>query len=90
MTKKIILAVIGQADTDSVVNALVAHQYTVTRLSSTGGFLRRGNTTILVGVDDPNIDSALDVIRTACQSEENPEQHRATIFVLNASAFEQV
>jgi uncharacterized protein YaaQ len=90
MTKKIILAIIGEADAESVVTALVAHQYPVTRLSSTGGFLRRGNVTVLVGVDEGSIESALDVIRFACHSEPSPEQHRATIFVLNASVFEQI
>ncbi len=90
MTKKIILAIVGTADADSVANALVAHHYPVTRISSTGGFLRRGNVTLIVGVDSEALDSALDVIRFACHSEPEPEQHRATLFVLNALQFEQL
>ncbi len=90
MTRKIILAVVGPADADSVITALVAHQYPVTRLSSMGGFLRRGNVTLLVGVQQEQLNSALDVIRFACRSEPQPDQHRATIFVLNAELFEQV
>jgi uncharacterized protein YaaQ len=90
MTKKIILAIVGSADADNVTNALVAHHYPVTRLSSIGGFLRRGSTTLIVGVDEDDLSSALDVVRFACRSEPQPEQHRATLFVLNAAAFDQV
>ena len=89
MAKKIILAIVGSENAESVLNALVAHQYPVTRISSTGGFLRRGNITLLVGVDEDSLSSALDVIRFACHKEQ-PDEHRATIFVLSAAAFEQI
>ncbi|MFC1960327.1 cyclic-di-AMP receptor [Chloroflexota bacterium] len=90
MNKKLILAVVGPADAESVANALVAHQYPVTRMSSMGGFLRQGNTTLLAGVGEDEVESALDVIRFACHSEPKDKQHRATVFVLDAPAFEQI
>ncbi len=90
MAKKLILAIVGQADAESVANALVAHQYPVTRLSSTGGFLRRGQVTLLVGVEADHLPNALDVIRFACHSEPVADQHRATLFVVNTDAFEQI
>lgn len=88
MNKKMIMAIIGQADADSVMNALVAHKYPVTRISSTGGFLRRGSVTLFIGVDEGDLESALDVIRFACHSTPQPDEHRATIFVLGSAAFE--
>ena len=88
MTKKMILAIVNPADAEHVLTALVAHQYPATRVTSAGGFLRRGSTTLIVGVNAEDIDSALDVIRFACTSEPQPDQHRATLFVLGSTAFE--
>ena len=90
MAEKVILAIVGQNNADHVVNALVAHQYSVTRLSSTGGFLRRGYTTLIIGVDESQLKSVLDVIRFACHDEPPPDEHKATLFVLNAEGFEHI
>ena len=43
-------------------HALVAQGFRVTRLASTGGFLRRGNTTLLVGLEETEIDRAKNVV----------------------------
>lgn len=88
MNKKIILVIVNPADADHVLTALVAHQYPVTRATSAGGFLRRGSVTLIVGVGEDEVDSALDVIRFACQSEPQPDEHRATLFVLGSAVFE--
>ena len=90
MTKKFIMAIVGPRDADSVMNALVAHQYPVTRAASSGGFLRRGSLTLFVGVDEQDVPSVLDVIRFACHSEPEPDQHRATLFVLEAPLYEHL
>ncbi|MCA1668502.1 MAG: cyclic-di-AMP receptor, partial [Thermomicrobia bacterium] len=47
---KLIIAVVQNEDADNVVDALLEAEYRATRLASTGGFLRRGNTTIMIGV----------------------------------------
>lgn len=47
---------------DQSVDALVAQGFRVTRLASTGGFLRRGNTTLLVGVEDEDVDRVRSVL----------------------------
>lgn len=90
MGKKFILAVIGPSDIDNVMNALVSSEYEVTRFSSMGGFLRRGNVTVFVGVDAEQLETALALIRSACTSEPQPEQHRATLFVLDTPLFETI
>ena len=59
---KMILAIINQDDANLVVNGLMQSGYSVTKLSTTGGFLRAGNTTILVGVDDEKVDKVLNII----------------------------
>ncbi len=49
---KLLIFVVEDALADTTVDALVEQAFRVTRLASTGGFLRRGNTTLLVGVED--------------------------------------
>ena len=60
---KMILAIINQDDANIVVNALMHEGYHVTKLSTTGGFLRAGNMTILIGVDDNKVDAVLSIIQ---------------------------
>lgn len=86
---KLILAIIRDRDDANVVQQLVERGYRVTRVASTGGFLRRGNVTLLIGAEADQVQPALDLIRTAC-APPDPGQHRATVFVLNAAHFEQV
>jgi uncharacterized protein YaaQ len=88
MNKKIILAIVNPDDAEHVMTALVAHQYPATRMTSAGGFLRRSSMTLIVGVEEGDVNSALDVIRFACQSEPQPDQHRATLFVLGSASFD--
>jgi uncharacterized protein YaaQ len=82
---KVILAIVRPDFTDAVCDALIARQYHVTRVSTTGGFLRRGNTTLLCGVEDEQVEDALQIIRDACQFAHDEAYHPATIFVLNAA-----
>lgn len=49
-------------DSPTVSSALTKENYSVTRLATTGGFLRAGNTTLLVGCEDNLVDHAIEVI----------------------------
>lgn len=60
---KLLVFVTEDAAADATVDALVEHGFRVTRLASTGGFLRRGNTTLLVGVEDSEQERALATAR---------------------------
>ena len=84
---KMIIAIIRDRDTNPVSTALTSAEFRVTHIASTGGFLRRGNSTLFIGVDDEKVDQALDVIRTNLEPADDPEQKRATIFVLNVNHF---
>ena len=48
---------------ESVSRALTAEDYRVTLIASTGGFLRRGQSTLLIGVEDERVNHALEIIR---------------------------
>jgi uncharacterized protein YaaQ len=85
---KLIIAIIKDMDDAEVIRQLVERKYRVTRMASTGGFLRRGNVTLLIGVEPEQVQPAIEVINNACQTPQ-PGQHKATIFVVNAVHFEQ-
>ncbi len=87
---KIIVTIVRADTVDAISDALIAHDYLVTQISSTGGFMRRGNTTLMCGVADDQVESALAVIREACQSRPEDKVHRATIFVLDATQTIQI
>lgn len=63
---KLVVAVVQGEDAEHVVNALNEAGFGSTRVASTGGFLRQGNVTLLVGVDDSQVADALRIIRLTC------------------------
>lgn len=65
---KLIIAIVQDEDASRLVSALMNDGYGVTKLATTGGFLRAGNTTLLLGVDDEKFDGAMAVIEKVCKS----------------------
>ena len=65
---KLIVAIVQDEDAGRVVSELMENGFGVTKLATTGGFLRAGNTTLLVGVDDEKFDAAMAVIEKVCKS----------------------
>ena len=65
---KLIVAIINNDDCPSVLSELTHQGYGATKLSTSGGFLRAGNTTLLLGVDDEKFDGAMAVIEKVCKS----------------------
>lgn len=59
---KLILAIVSNDDSSAVSSALTKNNFSVTRLATTGGFLRAGNTTIIVGTEDEKVEKAIEVI----------------------------
>ena len=63
---KLVLAVVEDDDAIILMDALVENEFGATKLASTGGFLHRGNTTLLIGVDDDRVDELIALIRRVC------------------------
>ena len=59
---KLILAIVSNDDSSAVSSALTKGGYQVTRLATTGGFLRAGNTTLICGCEDEKVDKAIELI----------------------------
>ena len=63
---KLVLAVVQRQDAGDLLEALTAQGHRVTRVSSEGGFLREGNVTLLIAVEDHQIEPLLQSIREHC------------------------
>jgi uncharacterized protein YaaQ len=86
---KLIIAIVRDADADGLTQALTSARFRVTRTSSTGGLLRRGVTTLLIGVEDGQLESAITVMKQVCPPAAGTEK-RVTLFVVPVERFEQV
>jgi uncharacterized protein YaaQ len=87
---KLIILILDERDSDAVSHALAENEYDVTHVASSGGFMRRGNCTFFVGVEDEKVDDALVLMR---ETVSRPDRHggpRALAFVLNVDQFERL
>jgi uncharacterized protein YaaQ len=64
---KLILAVIQNEDEDALAQALEGQNIGATRIGSSGGFLRASNLTLMIAVDDAQVDMVFDLLRTHCK-----------------------
>ena len=85
---KLILAIVRDSDSDSVTRGLTTGEFRVTRVASTGGLLRRGMTTLLIGVETDQVDDAIRILHETCTPADDGK--RATIFVVPVDRFEQI
>ena len=65
---KLVVAIVHHEDAGPLVGALLDREFRATRLHSSGGFLKQSNATILVGVDDEQVEPVLEVVRSTCRS----------------------
>ena len=64
---KLIMAIIHDEDAFHIMDVLNEKGYSVTKLASTGGFLRAGNTTLICGVDNDKVDDLVSIIEKKCK-----------------------
>lgn len=64
---KLVIAVVQDKDSNRLSNALVKEGISATKLASTGGFLRSGNTTFMIGIEDDRVHEVLQVIKSNCR-----------------------
>ena len=87
---KLMIVILDDKDADRAVDVLIEKDFRVTRVASTGGFIRRGNTTLLIGLRQERVDEAIALIREIRSELQETGRRRATIFVLNTDHFEQI
>jgi uncharacterized protein YaaQ len=90
---KMVIAIVPEKHSNEILGALVDMQYRATLISTTGGFLRRGNATLLIGVRDERADGVLQLIQGVCGAislRGDSETPWATVFVLDMGQYVQV
>ncbi len=66
--QKLIVVITSNDEADALIKKLVERGYPATKVSSTGGFLRRGNATIFSGVEAGDLDNVISIIRSECKA----------------------
>jgi len=67
---KLMIVVVNNRDKRAFCDALIQMEQGFTEIGSTGGFLREGNTTLLIGAAEENIERILELVREICQTRE--------------------
>ena len=65
---KLVVAIVHNEDAGALVDALLDRDFRATRLHSSGGFLKQSNATVILGVDDPQVDDVLGIVRETCHA----------------------
>lgn len=63
---KLIYAIVRYDNEDEVIASLTKKHYSVTKLATTGGFLKKGNTTLIIGTEEEHVDEVIDIIKHEC------------------------
>ncbi len=79
---KLILATTRDENASQLIDRLIEHEFRATRINSVGGFLKKGNSTIVVGIDDEFVDDILRLIREAATP--------ANVYVINLARYERI
>ena len=97
---KLVTVITQQDDAAALAEALRRADYRSTRLDTAGGFLRRGNATLLIGVENDQVDDVLRIVQATCQArveqttgnrpDANVTTTAATVMVLNVGRFERL
>jgi uncharacterized protein YaaQ len=80
---KLILVILRDPHHEQINKALNQAKYSTTLVASTSGWLKKGVTTLLIGVDDSHLEKVMQLIRENCPKHGEPQSHNATIFVLD-------
>ena len=65
---KLLVSIVHSDDADQLITALREGGFSSTKISTTGGFLREGNATILIGTDEANVSSVLAIVKHSCHT----------------------
>ena len=92
MASKMVMCIVHREDVEELTRVLNTNNYRVTRATTTGGFLRQGNVSLMIGVDETQVDDVLTLIRENTHPRSRrgwwarPGQHEegaATVFVVD-------
>lgn len=65
---KLVISIVQDQDANDLIDVLTDNGYRVTKLATTGGFLKAGNTTLMIGVEDEKVDNVMGIIEEVCKT----------------------
>lgn len=63
---KMLIAIVNNDDCPTVLSEITREGFSATKLSTSGGFLRAGNATLLMGVEDDKVEQLIGIIGKFC------------------------
>lgn len=91
---QLVLAIVHNEDAERVVDALTGADFRLTRINTVGGFFKRPNATLLIGVEPEQVTDVIQLIKSNCNPPAQPRpvkegipMYAATVFVLEAKQF---
>jgi uncharacterized protein YaaQ len=88
---KLVMAICPEELATTVLDTLMSAQYRATLISTTGGWLRKGNATLLIGVEARQVDDVLNRIGRCCTGRaQGADDSCATVFVLDVEKYQRV
>ena len=63
---KIVYAIVSSDDGNRVTDVLNENSFSVTKLATTGGFLKKGNSTLMIGTNDDKVEEVINLIKDTC------------------------
>lgn len=85
---KMIISILPNSFSDQVSQALISAGYRVTKFASTAGFLQSGTTTLMTGVEQEQVEAALEIVRDQVPKDE--DQVLTTIYVIDVKKQDQI
>ncbi|MHB8893401.1 MAG: cyclic-di-AMP receptor [Candidatus Limnocylindrales bacterium] len=65
---KLVVAIVHNEDAGALVDALLEREFRATKLHSSGGFLKQSNATVMLGVEDDEVDEVMSIVRENCHA----------------------
>ena len=87
---KLMIIILHDTDSEPLLKDLLDDGFQITRIASTGGFMRRGSSTLLLGVEANRVERARQVVHEHCSPSVDPIMKKVTIFVLKMDRFEKL
>ena len=84
---KLIIAIVQDEDSSRLLTGLMQRGIGVTKLATTGGFLKAGNTTLLIGVDESRLEEAIQTIESVCKSRKQITSAQTSATGISGSGF---
>ncbi len=84
---KLIIAIVQDEDSSKLLSKLMQNGFGVTKLATTGGFLKAGNTTLLLGVEEDRVDDAVHIVESVCKSRKQITPATTTVSGLTHGEF---